>query len=263
MIDYDAELRLHHQALLPALDVRHTDRVLDIGCGSGQTTRDVALIASDGGAVGIDTAEHALRQARQRTLAAGLCNVDYICGDAARPPLPPESIDLAISGFGTMFFADPVPAFASIRGVLRPAGRLVMMVWQAARHNTWAVSIHRALVDDDTAWPETPAGPSAFSLGDTRMTGELLLAAAFGDIAFAEVRKPVYYGADVASAMEFVSRFSTVTSALRAQSAAEQERTLERLRDVMAYHLTPDGVWFDSRAWIVTARCGAHEPTTR
>src|SRR5688500_12669950 len=166
MIDYDSELRNHHRALRRALGVHRRDRVLDIGCGAGETTRDAALIAKDGAALGVDTAEGALRKARQVTRAAGLRNVDYACADAARLPFPPAAFDVAISRFGTMFFADPVSAFTNIHGALRPAGRLVMMVWQAAHTNAWAVAIHRALVDDETASPASPPGPSAFSLGD-------------------------------------------------------------------------------------------------
>ena len=256
MIDYDSELRRHHHALRRALDVHYRDRVLDIGCGAGQTTRDVALVARDGAALGVDTAERALRQARQLTLAAGLRNVDYVCGDAARLPFRPASVDVAISRFGTMFFADPVSAFANIHGALRPVGRLVMMVWQAAHRNAWAVAIHRAVVGDDTASPEPPSGPSAFSLGDANTVEGILRAAAFVDVAFDEVHEPVYYGPDVESAVGFVSGFSNVMGAVASQPAGERERLLGRLRDVMAAHRTRDGIWFDSRAWIVTARCG-------
>ncbi len=255
MIDYDSELRRHHHALLRALDVRRRDRVLDIGCGAGQTTRDAARMANDGRVLGIDTAEHALRHARRLTLVAGLGNVHYVCGDAARHPFPPASVDVAISRFGTMFFTDPVPAFTSIRGALRPGARLVMMVWQPAQWNPWAIAIHRALVGDEAASPALPSGPSAFSLGDVHTAEGILRAAAFTDVAFEEVREPVYYGPDVERALELVSRFSTVTGALESQPASDRERTVGRLRDLMAAHLTRDGVWFDSRAWIVTARC--------
>ncbi len=256
MIDYDSELRLHHRALLRALDVGRRDRVLDIGCGAGQTTRDVALVATDGSVLGIDIAEQALRKARQITLATGLRNADYACGDAARLPFPSASVDVAMSRFGTMFFADPVPAFSGICSTLRPAGRLVMMVWQAAHRNEWAVAIHRGLVGDEAASPEPAQGPSAFALGEVATVEGILRAAGFGGLAFEEVHEPVHYGPDVEGALGFVLGFSNVSSALDSQPAGERERTLGRLRDVMAAHRTGDGVWFDSRAWIVTARCG-------
>ena len=256
MIDYDSELQRHHHALCRALDLHRRDRVLDIGCGAGQTTRDAALIATDGAVLGVDVAEGALRQARQLTSAAGLHNVEYVCGDAARLPFSPASVDVAISRFGTMFFADPVSAFTNIHAALRAPGRLVMMVWQSAHRNAWAVAIHRALVDDAAASPVPPPGPSAFSFGDATTVDGILRAAGFVEVAFIEVHEPVYYGSDVESAVEFVSRFSNVATAVASQTADERARVLVRLRDMMAVHRTRDGVWFDSRAWIVTARGG-------
>jgi hypothetical protein len=101
-----------------------------------------------------------------------------------------------------------------------------------------------------------PSGSSAFSLGDANTVESILRATAFVEVAFEEVREPVYYGPDVESAVGFVSRFSNVTAAVESQPAVERERVLERLRAVIAEHRTPDGVWFDSRAWIITARCG-------
>ncbi|MEO6529242.1 MAG: methyltransferase domain-containing protein [Gemmatimonadaceae bacterium] len=261
MIDYDSELRRHHHRRRRAFDVHHRDRVLDIGCGTGETTRDAALIATDGRVFGIDTAERALQHARRLTLAAGLRNVDYVCSDASRHPFPPAWVDVVISRFGTMFLADPITAFTSIRGVLRPAGRLVMMVWQAAHRNAWAVAIHRALVDDEAASPEKSSGPSAFSLSDANTVEDILRAAGLVDIAFEQVDEPVYYGPDVESALGFVLRFSTVMVALDSQRADERATSLDRLRDLMVAHRMHDGVWFVSRAWIVTARALTQQST--
>lgn len=255
MIDYDSELRHHHQALCRVLDVQRHDRVLDVGCGAGQTTRDVARLASNGGAIGIDTAESALQQARELTFAAGMRNAEYVRGDAARLPFLPASFDVAISRFGTMFFADPAPAFRNIREALRPGGRLAMMVWQAAHNNAWAVAIHRALVGSDTALPGQPLGPSAFSLGEKHTVLSILHEAAFVDIEFELVDAPVYYGPDVETAFAFVAQFSNVVRVVEAQAPDERKRTVARLREAMAAHQTRDGVWFDSRAWIVTAQC--------
>jgi SAM-dependent methyltransferase len=253
-IDYDSELRHYHQALLRAIDVRHRDRVLDVGCGAGETTRAVSLMASDGYVLGIDIAILALRRAQRLTREAGLRNVDYVCSDAGRHPFKPALADVAMSRFGTMFFADPVSGFTNIGNALRPSGRLVMIVWQAAHHNAWAVAIHRALVGSETALPETAPGPSAFSLGDANTAEGILRTAGFDDVTFEEVREPVYYGPSVEHAVEFVSRFSNVASALSSQAPGERERVIERVRSAMAAHCTRDGVWFDARAWIVTAR---------
>src|SRR5262249_26983602 len=106
------------------------DHVLDIGCGAGQTTRQAARSARHGSALGIDVSALAVERARELARAEGLRNVTFERADAQVWRFPQGRFDLAISRFGTMFFDDPVAAFANVRRALRPAGRLVMMVWQ-------------------------------------------------------------------------------------------------------------------------------------
>src|SRR5687768_11250811 len=130
-MDYDAELRLHNQPFRQACAILPHERVLDIGCGSGLTTREAALAASAGSAVGIDTSAPAIARARELADAEGVRNVRFEHGDAQAHPFPQQGFDVAISRFGTMFFADPIAAFRNIRSALTGDGRLVMMVWQA------------------------------------------------------------------------------------------------------------------------------------
>jgi ubiquinone/menaquinone biosynthesis C-methylase UbiE len=160
---YDAELQRHSELLRQAIDARldDHDHVLDIGCGAGQTTRQAAKTARAGSGFGVDISVAAIERARRLARAEGLRNVTFEQADAQVHPFPPERFDLAISRFGTMFFDHPVAAFANIGRALRPAGRLVMMVWQARERNEWDVSIRRAL---DAA--AAPGGPDPFSLAD-------------------------------------------------------------------------------------------------
>src|SRR6266540_1236820 len=129
-MDYDAELRLLNDVLRRAYGIERHDQVLDIGCGAGQTTREAARIAAEGGALGVDLSEEAIGRARELAQAGGVRNATFVHADAQVHPFPSERFDLAISRFGTMFFLDPVAAFANIGRALRPAGRLVTMVWQ-------------------------------------------------------------------------------------------------------------------------------------
>ena len=128
-----------------ACDVQTRDRVLDVGCGTGQTTRAAALAAHDGSALGVDSSAPAVERARGFADAAGLGNVAFERGDAQVHPFAGETFDLAISRFGTMFFHDAGAAFTNLARALRPAGRLVMLVWQAGDRNEWDVAIQRAL----------------------------------------------------------------------------------------------------------------------
>ena len=143
-VDYDAELQRHNQVLRRSYGIRPDDHVLDIGCGAGQTTRDAARMARAGSALGVDVSASMIERACRLTEAAGLSNVSFERADAAVHPFPAESFDVAISRFGTMFFAHPVAAFANIERALRPGGRLVMMVWREHEANEWSVLIERA-----------------------------------------------------------------------------------------------------------------------
>src|SRR5688572_27922031 len=145
IIDYDTELRLHNERLLRSYGINPRDRILDIGCGAGLTTREEARLAVAGSVLGVDVWEPMIDRARRLTIAAGLHNVEFEHADAERHRFTAESFDFAISRFGTMFFTDPVAAFTNIARAMRPDGRLVMMVWQDHHLNEWSVSIERAL----------------------------------------------------------------------------------------------------------------------
>jgi SAM-dependent methyltransferase len=247
---YDAELRHHHERLLAAADVRPGERVLDVGCGGGQSTRAAARLAAPGHVLGVDISDEQLERARRRTAEEPVENVAYQRGDAEVLSFPPASFDVIISRFGTMFFADPQAAFRNLARAARPGGRLAMIVWQRRMDNEWATAIHDAL---GAATP--PSRLDAFSLADPAAVRALLDGAGFADAAFTEVRAPVYYGPDAAAALELVWDMKTVRDRLAQADSRTAQRAVGRLREVLAAHQTDAGVLFDSRAWIVTARC--------
>src|SRR5215472_1190744 len=185
---YDAELRRHNEVLRPAFGVQLRDHVLDIGCGTGQTTRQAARTARAGSALGVDVSAPAIERARELARAEGVCNVTFERADAQVCRFPQERFDLAISRFGTMFFDDPGTAFANIRRALRPAGRLIMMVWQAHERNEWDVVIHRSLAAAGGPLAPPSRGADPFSLASPPAVTRILQAAGFADITFADVR---------------------------------------------------------------------------
>jgi SAM-dependent methyltransferase len=250
VIDYDTELQLHNERLRSAHDLTATDLILDIGCGAGQTTREAARLAPDGVAVGVDIDEAMVARARELAATEGIQNVRFEVGDVERHPFRAGEFDVAISRFGTMFFADPEAAFSNIARATRPGGHLVMTVWQSHDLNEWAVAIDEAL----GKLPYGPiAGTDPFSLGEPATIRRLLAAAGFESVTLADVSVPVYYGRDVDAALEFVSQFSAVSQTLQ-QSGAMASSVVARLRSTLASHSSERGVWFDSRAWIVRAR---------
>jgi ubiquinone/menaquinone biosynthesis C-methylase UbiE len=251
---YDAELRRHNELLRRAAGVQLHNHVLDIGCGTGQTTREAAQTAQAGSALGVDISAPAIERARELARAGGLGNVTFQHANAQVHRFPRERFDLAISRFGTMFFDDPPAAFANIGRALRPAGRLVMMVWQAHERNDWDIAIHQSLGAAEVPVTIPSGGPDPFSLADPPTVTEILKAAGFDDVAFEDVHEPVNYGPDVAAALDWVRGFACTSDALKPLDPAGAARVAERLRETLAEHLSEDGVWFDSRAWIVTAR---------
>ncbi|GAA5103338.1 class I SAM-dependent methyltransferase [Nocardia iowensis] len=250
LFDYDAELRLHNERFRAAARVGAHDCVLDIGCGTGQSTREAARAAVTGSVVGVDLSAPMLERARQLSDDQGLTNITYQLADAQVHRFPPTRFDLCISRFGTMFFADPVAAFTNIGRSLRPGARLVLLVWQARDRNEWATAIRRSL----TAASATPRGPDAFSLADPTVTEGILTAAGFAEVGFTDVHEPVYYGPDSAAAFDAVLRLWEVKDLLADLDAAAAEQARTRLRTTLDAHNTDGGVYFDSRAWIVTAR---------
>ncbi len=256
---YDAELRRHNERLQAATGIRSADRVLDVGCGAGQTTRDAARAAVAGSVLGVDVSERLLERARERTAAEGLHNVTYELGDAQIHPFAPEQFDVLISRFGTMFFGHPVAAFRNIARASRPEARLVMLVWQGHDRNEWATAIDEAL-SPGAGMPAPPNGANPFSLAEPAVAESILGSAGFDEVRFDGVHVPVFYGPDAESAYEVVCSMSRTRQMLASFDATTAELALARLRGLLAAHETSQGVEFDSRAWIVTAKRG--RPTT-
>ncbi len=249
---YDAELRAHHEHLRAAYRISAGDDVLDIGCGTGLTTREAARAAAPGRVVGVDVSARMLERARQLTAAQRLVNVHYELADAQVHRFEPARFDVAISRFGTMFFAEPAAAFANIAAAMRPAASLALLVWQPYGANEWAQAIDAAL--GDAVQPAAP-GADPFSLGDATATAAMLESAGFDDIQFDDVHEPVLYGDDVDTALAFVMGFQSTSAALANLSDDEATRTVTRLREMLAAHYRDeDGVVLDARSWLVTAR---------
>jgi SAM-dependent methyltransferase len=251
---FDEEITPHNELFRSAAAVRPGDQVLDIGCGTGQSTREAARAAASGSALGVDLSAEALVLARQLSAGEGLRNVAFEQADAQVCRFPAERFDLAISRFGVMFFADPMAAFANIRAAVRPGGRLVLLVWQDHERNEWSTAVRQALAAGAPVTDAAASRPDPFSLGNTALTQGILTAAGFTGISFTDVHEPVYYGPDQGFALDFVLGLrgpADILARLDPQSADQARR---RLAAVIAEHDTGSGVYFDSSAWIISAR---------
>ncbi len=142
---FDRSIAAYHAPFMEAARIGRSDRVLDIGCGAGQTTLDAARQAPAGSVLGVDLSDQLLEVARQRAAAAGVTNVSFLQADAQIQPFEPASFDVAISRTGAMFFGDHGAAFANVRAALRAGGRLVLLSWQPLAANEWLQAIATSL----------------------------------------------------------------------------------------------------------------------
>src|SRR3954467_14667294 len=134
-------LRAHGDAAMRLHPPEPGDRVLDIGCGFGDTTQQLAaLVGGEGHATGVDVSEPFIEASISEAGESGVKNVDFFATDVQVGDLR-GPYDYAFSRMGVMFFANPVQGLHNIRGVIRPGGRLVAVVWRRKLDNEW---LHRA-----------------------------------------------------------------------------------------------------------------------
>jgi SAM-dependent methyltransferase len=252
---FDTTIGPHHGVLMAAAAIAPGERVLDIGCGNGQTSRDAARAAGDsGGVLGVDLSGPMLARAAQLAKDEGLGNVRFEQADAQVHPFDAGAFDVAISRFGVMFFEDPVAAFANIASGLRSGGRLAMLVWQSPRANEWMSSIRTAVAMGRDLPSPPPGTPGPFALADTDNARRILTEAGFVDVAFAGSEQPFNVGSGTEDAYAFVSGLHAVLMLLEDLDEPTKAQAYDNLRATVAAHETTDGVVFGSAAWVLTAR---------
>jgi len=250
-----------HERLIPhllsAAGILPGERVLDIGCGCGETTIEAARAAAvtgrpqGGFAVGLDLSVPMLEVAGRLAAEARVPNVSFVRGDAQACPLRAGSFDVMISSFGVMFFDDPAAAFASLGRAACTSGRMVFLCWQPDWRNDLLAMPLRAFRDHAHV-PSTAVGDLFFD--PHRVTG-LLSETGWADVQVCAVSEPARMGADVAEVMSYVRGMPTVRAlAASIDDTALTERVFAALADEYAQHKRDDGVWVQAAAWLVTAR---------
>lgn len=259
-------LGAHGEAALAAHRPEPGNRVLDIGCGFGDTSRRIAGLVGDSGSVlGVDVAPRFIKAAREEAERAGLGNVDFLVADVQATSFDGR-FDYAFARFGTMFFANPVVAMRNVREALAPGGRLCMVVWRRKLDNDW---LHRAekVVEDYLEEPEESdeptCGPGPFSMAGADTTSDILLGAGFEGVALRRCDIPIRIGRDLDHAVEFVMSLGPAGEVIRlaGDEAETIKPTIERaLREALAEFEGPDGVIADASTWIVSANA-PEDPT--
>jgi len=235
------------------------DRILDVGCGFGDTTRRLAGLAGpEGFAVGVDASPRFIDAAGREAQEEGVGNVRFAVADVQTAALG-ERFDLAFSRFGTMFFANPVAAMRNVRESLAPGGRLVMVVWRAKVENDWlyrAQTITERFVSKPETYDEPTCGPGPFSMANADTTSGILVGAGFQDISLRRCDMPISIGANVEEAVEFVMSIGPAGEILRlaGERAAHLHGPIaDALRDGLSEWAGPDSVTAPASTWIVSA----------
>ena len=245
------------QVLLYRKLVGRSDRVLDIGCGTGASTRDLARVASDGHVLGVDLSAPMLAAARSRTEAIRLDNVAYLQADAQIHPFAASTYDVAVSSFGAMFFSDPVSAFTNIARALRTGGTLALLAWRDLDRNEWITAIRTALAQGRDLPTPPPDAPSPFSLADPARVRPILQAAGFEAIEFEPIEETMVFGTDADDAYGFLQTMGIVEWLTHDLDPSTRTQALNQLRSTVEVHAQPTGVKYGSSAWLITARHSA------
>jgi len=167
------------------LNLQPGQRVLDLGCGTGAATIELARrVGEDGSVLGVDIAAEMLVRARERAADEGVSNVTFMQADVQSHDLGTDAFDRAFSRFGVMFYADPVVAFSNIGKALKPGGILGFVCWQDVMANEWMLVPGMAVMSVTGSVPPMPepGEPGPFSLSDMGRVKELLRAARFSEI---------------------------------------------------------------------------------
>jgi SAM-dependent methyltransferase len=255
----DAQLDPLGRAVLECVRPRPGERALDVGCGAGQSTLELAeLVGPPGSVVGVDVSEPLLERAKERVKTAGIANIELVLANAATFSSA-APFDLIFSRFGVMFFEQPVAAFAHLRALLVAGGRLGFVCWQALELNPWA---HAPLAAVQRLRPEhplvellQPGKPGPFALSDAALVERILGQAGFGDVSVVPSEVEVALGGarTLAEAVDYALQIGPAARFIADAGLASDPRVRDSLGTALAPYATERGIFVPARTLVVTA----------
>ncbi len=258
-LETDRQLEPLGTIALERLAPRPGERVLDVGCGCGQTLLQLARAVGPAGRVlGVDVSEEMLGRARARVAdAAPGAEVAIVCGDAAAHPFPDGAFDAIYSRFGVMFFDDPPAAFAHLRAALAPGGRLAFVSWQAQEHNPWSLvplrAVQAALTDVPPLPMLAPGAPGPFSLADAEQLRALLAGAGFRDVVAEPVKVEIRVAATIGEAVAYLRQIGPAARQLAEVPPERRPVGEQAIARAIAPYASERGVIMQGAILIVTA----------
>ncbi len=250
----------HSEAIFPSLQVKVGDKVLDVGCGFGDTAMKLAsCVGPSGRVVGLDCCKAFLDHGRKDASSRGLTNVSFIEGDALLDRFEPE-YDFVFSRFGTMFFSNPVAGLRNMLSALKPGGIMTHIVWRAPEVNPW-LSMAKDVVLEFLPAPGDDArtcGPGPFSMADKPMVTEMMEIAGYEEITFTRVDAPVLVGRTVEDAIDFQLAIGPAGEVFR-EAGEEAEAKRGEIEAALAEAIDgqikeADGIVMESSSWVISGR---------
>lgn len=249
----------HSSRIFPSLEVHEGNRVVDVGCGFGDTAIELARrVGPSGSVLGIDCCDAFLDYGRRDAEAARVGNVVFQEGDAQLYRFEPVN-DFCFSRFGTQFFENPVAALKNMRSALRPGGMMTMIVWRTIDDNPWlrlpkqVVLRHLPPPGDDAR----TCGPGPFSMADQALVTKQLEIAGYTDIQFERIDAPLMVGRTVDDAIGFQLALGPAGEVYR-EAGELAERRHEEIVAALQAELTPyqgpEGIVMESSSWKISAR---------
>ena len=258
--------KAHGDAALADHRPERGDRVLDIGCGLGDSTLQLAeLVGPEGHVHGVDVAERMIEGARADAEERGAANVSFETVDVQATEFP-DTYDYAFGRFGTMFFANPVAALRNVRQALRPGGRLNMVVWRRKLDNEWlhrAETIVEQFLDRPEEYDDPTCGPGPFSMSGADTTTDIVKHAGFEDIQLKRQDIVIKVGEDLDNAVDLVMSIGPAGEVLRLWGDRVDEirpKVRAALLDGMADMAREDGVYAGSSTWAARGVAPADQP---
>lgn len=236
-------------------------RVLDVGCGFGDSTLRIATqVGPSGEVVGVDCADNFIRAAEAEARKEGVGNARFFVGDAQWDDLG-GPYDGAFARFGTMFFDMPGAAMRNVRKALKPGGGFMQIVWRRREENPW---LHEAELRVKEIVPvvsheetdQVHCGPGPFSMAGPDMVSTMLRGAGFERITFERYDCDICIGRDIDDAIEFAMALGPAGEIIRLAAEEGEKRkpqVIAALKEALAPFAKPDGVWAPSSTWFITA----------
>jgi ubiquinone/menaquinone biosynthesis C-methylase UbiE len=260
---FTAGLQEHGAAAIKLCRFEPGERVLDVGCGFGDTTIDIArIVGPNGEAFGVDCAENFIAAAQADAKTAAVANASFFIADVQTDNLR-GPYDHAFSRFGTMFFNLPGAALRNIARAVEPGGEFTMVVWRKREENPWlhdaeqlVKEIVPVVAHEDSG--QVHCGPGPFSMAGPDMVSDMMRAAGFGRIRFERYDCEICIGRDLDEAVEFAMELGPAGEIIRLageEGARLRPQVSEALRAMLADRRRSNGeIWAGSSSWIVTGQ---------